>query len=198
MDAQPKRSTPQNTMTEVMACVIDLTKLLGSYHVERLKLACFGIGHDKDRLDEEIGNQFVDVFKCLKERLPEAEVVAFICQILETLGYKRSEKLRKSVEEIPGYDFRAKYPKVDCIFTTLEFLSDLKNSDFSIIRSCVCSSTKQTTDHVKNRVDLVYILFSEQLVTADNLEYIYSLAEKFNRTRFFDEYKKRRLQSRGK
>ena len=197
MDPQPKKSTPQNTMTEVMACVIDLTKLLGSYYVERLKLACFGIGHDKDRL-EEIGDQFVDVFKCLEERLPEAETVAFTCHILETLGYKRTEKLRRSVEEMPGYDFRAEYPKVDCIFTTLEFLSDLKKNDFSIVRSCVCSSTKQTTDHVENRIDLVYILFSENLVTEDNLEYIYSLAEKFNRTRFFDEYKKRLLQSRGK
>ena len=169
----------------------ELSRLLDTHYIERLKLACSGIRVVRSRM-EELDNQFINVFGCLKVTLSTPEAVAFSCQVLHTLGYNRTEKLRRSVQEvIPGFDYKSRFPRVDCILTVIDFLDDLGKQDFSNVRSYVCNHTRQTTDHVKSRVDLVNVLFSEELISETNFEFIYQIAKKFNRSRFFDTYRKR-------
>lgn len=170
-----------------------LSRALEQYDLDRLKLACSGVGLKEDMRLEELDDQFTSLFNRLKRIFSSSDIaVVFCCQVLQRLGYNAIESFRQTATPDCSYDYQINHPKVDCILTVLEFVSNLSKLDFSNARSYVCEYTKQASDRVKSRVELVNVLFNEGLVSEDNLDFVLHLAKMYNRSRMFNEYRTRR------
>ena len=170
-----------------------LSKELDQYYLERLKLVCSGVGVKEDMKLEVLDNRFITLFNLLKRVLGSPDkAVLFCCQVLQEMSYNAIEYFKETASPDCSYDYKTIHPKVDCMMTVLEFVSSLGERDFSDAKAYVCSHTNQASDRVKSRVELVDVLFNEELVSEDNLQFVLQLAEHSNRKTKFDNYIARR------
>ena len=182
-------------MADGSPAVLALSRELKAYYIKRLKLLCTGVSKVNQ---EELGDQFGTLLKCLKQNMQDDdEAVLFCCWILEELGYRRTNDFRKTAKSMPDYDFRKSYPKVDCMLTVLTFIDNLAKYDYSIVQTHICVLTHQSVDRVQDRPDLVRIMFNENIASVDDISQVLKLAKQFNRGQMFDDFIKRNPQCRG-
>ena len=199
VDVETDSRRVKQCKTEATVAVTKLSKSLDNYYVERLKVASFATSFMGKEEIEELDNQFTSLFDRLKKCMSSTdEAIIFCCQVLQKLGYNAIGEFRKTSQiQDGGYDYKIKYPKVDCMLTVLEFLGNLNQPDLSNAISFICNHTKQANDRVKTRVELVYVLFCEiDGFTEDNISFILQLADLFNRRRMFNSYIARRKEAK--
>ena len=172
------------------SALVALSRRLDAYYLNRFRLLCTGVDN---HAETELDFQLSALFSRLKQ-ITSHEAVLFCCQILEQLGYRRTEEFRQTVKPMPDYDFRTSYPKVDCMLTVMKFIDNLGQYDYSIVRTHICALTKQSVDRVQDRPDLVRIMFDENIASVDDISQVLKLAKQFNRGQMFDDFIKRREQ----
>ncbi len=176
------------------SALVALSRRLDAYHLDRFRLLCTGVDVRTETNDKELDFQLSTLLRRLKQKIPHDEAVLFCCQILEQLGYKRTDDFRKTANSMPDYNFRTRHPNVDCMLTVLKFIDNLGQYDYTIVRTYICGLTEQSIDRVHDRPDLVSIMFDENIVSVDNMSSVLKLAKQFNRGWMFDDFVKRQEQ----
>ena len=190
-DSGQVRQPPSVEKPSISVIASRLSRSLDKYYVDKLKIASYGANVSKEKLNE-LDDQFISLFDCLKQSMSTDEAVIFCCQVLQKLGYNKIEEFKKTAIGQDSFDYKIRYPKVDCILTILEFLGSLGESDLKNARSMICNHTTQASDRVKTREDLVYVLCNEiKGFMEDNITFVLEIAEVFNRKHMFDPYLKR-------
>ena len=179
-------------LDESELALLKLSRRIDIFYIHQLKVVLSGLNITKTRTNQK--SALNDLFGCVKEKIPDKkEALTFLCQVLEILGWRDLKDLKPCILSPANYDTRTRYKGVDIRLTVLQFVHNLKECDFEILRACVCSHCGVSVDRIENRAILVEVIFDEVIKQGKDVHVtlIYHIARCFNREQFILEYCKR-------